>query len=127
MQATKKKAPALQEAMVETQSPILQFLVGGVTLVVINAVANAKGAHWVKIAGIVSTIPLMDMLPVLYAQNVATSTRLALSNAISNIGVVASMFVLSTMLRTRSRPLSVAVAMASWLFLSVLCTFFLVD
>lgn len=102
-----------------SDNPLVQFVVGGTTMMVVTALANSKHKDMVKIAGILSTIPLLDMLPVLFVQSKSKGEELALSNALSNIGVMIAMFLLYILLQRHSRGVSFACALAVWLALAI--------
>ena len=101
------------------ESPLFQFLIGGATLTLVTFIANQKGRLMVQLAAILATIPLMDMLPVLFIKNRDTAEDLLWRNALANIGVVVGMATMFACMRGKmSKGPSLMLGLLAWLFVA---------
>ena len=96
-------------------SPLFQFILGGVTLTLITFIANQKGRLMIQFAAILSTLPLMDMLPVLFMKDRGAAEDLMWRNALANVGVVIGMGVAFVCMRGRmAKGAAIVVGLLAW-------------
>ena len=101
------------------ESPLFQFLIGGATLTLVTFIANQRGRLMVQFAAILATIPLMDMLPVLFLHHTDTAEELLWRNALANVGVVVGMATFFGCMRGGlSRPVGLVIGLLAWLLVA---------
>jgi len=88
---------------------LLEFVTGGTLTVLVVALANRFQQP--TLAGIVGSMPLMDMGTLLFVSTAAMVSQTAYANAMSHVGVVGGMFVIAALGGSR---LSLLVGLLVW-------------
>lgn len=102
------------------QSRLFQFLVGGGTLVLASWLADQPGAVMTQLAAIVSTLPVLDMLPVLFVRDRENAQAFAWKNAVANVGVIVGMLTLWLCLRAHlHKGYALGLSLLGWLVVAV--------
>jgi hypothetical protein len=100
------------------ESPLFQFLIGGATMTLVAFVANQKGRMMVQLAAVIATLPLMDMLPVLFIEE-DVAQELLWRNALANVGVVAAMATFFGCVRGGlSKAVGLVIGLLAWLLVA---------
>ena len=98
----------------------LQFAIGGITVVAASSLSNMKGNVGVFLGSMLSTIPVQDMLPVVFIDTLPKAKSYAIRNCVSNVAVVLGMMVLFFCLKSKmAKPWAVTTGVGTWLVVAV--------
>ena len=104
----------------EWGTKLIQFVIGGLTVVVATALSEMKGRVGVMLGALLATMPVQDMLPVVFLKSKYKSEQYSLRNSVSNIAVVVGMFALFICIkRGIAKKWCVGIGVATWLVIAV--------
>lgn len=98
----------------------LQFILGGMTVVVATLLSNMKGQTGVFLGSMLATIPLQDMIPAVFIDSPTKAESYTLRNAVSNIAVISGMIALFLSLKSNiPKTWCVVIGLSSWLVIAI--------
>ena len=99
---------------------VLQFVIGGLTVVIATALSQMQGTVGVMVGALLASLPMQDVLPLLFLKSALKVEQYSLRNSASNIAVVVGMFaIFLSMKRGIPKTWSVLVGVATWLVIAI--------